>query len=127
MQHAAQEVAQRLGRDLAGFLYSLLVQLDQMLDKRLVRTFLHTIVVILSFRDRLGRRNELSHLQEPWQGELPDSARFTIEERRLLPYEERPGFHARGEKQSKLLVHPAQTIIVEALFLCAGCAASAGE
>ena len=48
----AEEVAQRLGEQLAQFLYPLLVLLDKTLDKRLVRTFLATIEVIITFRDR---------------------------------------------------------------------------
>jgi len=37
---------------LASFLFPLLVQLDAVLDKRLLRTFLATIQVIITFRDR---------------------------------------------------------------------------
>ena len=50
----AQQVAQGLAEQLALFLFPLLVTLDQLLDKRLVRTFLHTIQVILAYRDRVG-------------------------------------------------------------------------
>lgn len=46
-------IAQALGRELALYLFPLLVTLDQLLDKRLVRTFLQTIEAILAFRDRL--------------------------------------------------------------------------
>jgi len=45
-------IAQGLTAQLAQFLFPLLVELDRVLDKRLVRTFLQTIAVILTFRDR---------------------------------------------------------------------------
>jgi len=45
-------MAQGLTAQLAHFLFPLLVELDRLLDKRLVRTFLHSIAVILTFRDR---------------------------------------------------------------------------
>lgn len=48
----AAQMGQGLGEQLAHFLYPLLVQLDVILDKRLVRTFLATIQVIITFRDR---------------------------------------------------------------------------
>src|SRR2546421_3599449 len=48
----AAQMAQGLGVHLASFLFPLLVQLDAVLDKRLVRTFLATIQVIITFRDR---------------------------------------------------------------------------
>ena len=44
-------MAQGLTAQLAQFLFPLLVELDGLLDKRLVRTFLQTIAVILTFRD----------------------------------------------------------------------------
>lgn len=50
----AQEMAQGLTEDLAQFLWPLLVTLDAVLDKRLVRTFVQTIAVILTFRDRVN-------------------------------------------------------------------------
>src|SRR5947209_10281230 len=50
--YEATAMAQGLGEALAHFLFPLLVQLDERLDKRLVRTFLATIQVILTFRDR---------------------------------------------------------------------------
>ena len=50
--YEATAMAQGLGEELAHFLFPLLVQLDERLDKRLVRTFLATIQVILTFRDR---------------------------------------------------------------------------
>ena len=46
-------MAQGLTAQLAHFLFPLLVELDRLLDKRLVRTFLQSIAaVILTFRDR---------------------------------------------------------------------------
>jgi hypothetical protein len=45
-------MAQGLMAQLAHFLFPLLVELDRRLDKRLVRTFLQSITVILAFRDR---------------------------------------------------------------------------
>lgn len=52
--YEAQQMAQGLAGDLARFLFPLLVTLDRLLDKRLVRTFLQTIQVILAYRDRVG-------------------------------------------------------------------------
>lgn len=51
--YEAADVAQGLGRALAVYLFPLLVSLDQVLDKRLVRTFLQTIEAIIAFRDRI--------------------------------------------------------------------------
>ncbi len=48
----AEQIAQGLTRELAHYLYPLLVRLDQLLDKRLVRTFAQLIDVILIVRDR---------------------------------------------------------------------------
>src|SRR5436305_10573561 len=48
----AAQMAQGLGGQLAHFLFPLLVQLDVQLDKRLVRTFLQTIEVIITIRSR---------------------------------------------------------------------------
>jgi len=45
-------MAQGMGAQLAHFLLPLLVQLDGLLDKRLVRTFLQTIEVIITRRSR---------------------------------------------------------------------------
>ncbi len=45
-------MAQSLCAQLAHFLFPLLVELDEMLEKRLVRTFVQIIAVILTFRDR---------------------------------------------------------------------------
>lgn len=50
--YEAATLGQGLGEHLARFLFPLLVQLDRLLDQRLVRTFLATIQVIISFRDR---------------------------------------------------------------------------
>jgi hypothetical protein len=49
----AADIAQGLGIQLASFLFPLLVALDELLDKRLVRTFLGSIQSILAFRDRM--------------------------------------------------------------------------
>jgi hypothetical protein len=51
--HAA-DMAQGLYAALAGFLAPLLIELDARIDKRLVRTFLQTVTVILTFRDRIN-------------------------------------------------------------------------
>src|SRR2546421_8760517 len=50
--YEAGPMAQGLGEALARFLFPLLVEVDGVLDKRLVRTFLATIQVIIAFRDR---------------------------------------------------------------------------
>jgi hypothetical protein len=52
--YTAAEMAQGLYAALAGFLAPLLVELDARIDKRLVRTFLQTVTVILTFRDRIN-------------------------------------------------------------------------
>jgi hypothetical protein len=49
-----QQMAHGLAEQLAVFLFPLLVRLDQLLDTRLVRTFLETIQVILAYRERVG-------------------------------------------------------------------------
>lgn len=49
---ASPEVAHHLAEQLEAFLHPLLLWLDASLDKRLVRTFLHTIQAILQFRHR---------------------------------------------------------------------------
>lgn len=49
-----EQMAQGLAKELAVFLFPLLITLDRLLDKRLVRTFLQTIQVILAYRDRVG-------------------------------------------------------------------------
>lgn len=45
-------IAHELTTQLAQFLFPLLVELDERLDKRLVRTCVQIIAVILTFRDR---------------------------------------------------------------------------
>src|SRR5712691_3065235 len=45
-------IAQEFTARLAQFLCPLLVELDHLLDKRLVRTFVQIIAVILTFRER---------------------------------------------------------------------------
>ena len=50
--YEAAPMAQGLGEALARFVFPLLIELDGLLDKRLVRTFLSTIQVIITFRDR---------------------------------------------------------------------------
>jgi hypothetical protein len=47
-------MAQGLYGALATFLAPLLMELDARIDKRLVRTFLNTVAVILTFRDRVN-------------------------------------------------------------------------
>jgi len=47
-------MAQGLYAALARFLAPLLMELDARIDKRLVRTFVQTIAVILTFRDRVN-------------------------------------------------------------------------
>ena len=49
-----QAIAQGLGLTLLSFLGPLLLELDQRLDKRLIRTFVQTIEAILTFRDRVN-------------------------------------------------------------------------
>jgi hypothetical protein len=53
LPYEAADIAQGLGIELATFLFPLLVTLDDLLDKRLVRTFLSTIQLIITFRDRV--------------------------------------------------------------------------
>ena len=49
-----QAMAQALGLTLLGFLGPLLLELDQHLDKRLIRTFVQSVEAILTFRDRIN-------------------------------------------------------------------------
>jgi hypothetical protein len=49
-----QAMAEGLGLTLLSFLGPLLLELDQWLDKRLIRTFVQTIEAILTFRDRIN-------------------------------------------------------------------------
>lgn len=53
LAYTAADVAQGIGIELATFLFPLLVALDEVLDKRLVRTFLATVQLIITFRDRV--------------------------------------------------------------------------
>ena len=53
LPYEAADIAQGVGIQLATFLFPLLVVLDRMLDKRLVRTFLSSIQLIIAFRDRV--------------------------------------------------------------------------
>ncbi|GLV55871.1 hypothetical protein KDH_27150 [Dictyobacter sp. S3.2.2.5] len=48
------EMAEGLYADLARFLTPLLIEIDTRIDKRLVRTMLQTVMVILTFRDRVN-------------------------------------------------------------------------
>jgi len=47
-------MAQGLAMQLAEFVAPLLVSLDRVMDKWLVRTFFQTVQVILAFRDRVN-------------------------------------------------------------------------
>jgi hypothetical protein len=47
-------MAEGLGMSLVGFLGPLLLELDQWLDKRLIRTLVQVIEAILTFRDRIN-------------------------------------------------------------------------
>src|SRR5258707_5154674 len=51
--YEAADMAQGMSAQLAHFLFPLLVELDRRLDKRLVRTFLQLLAVLLPFRDRV--------------------------------------------------------------------------
>jgi DDE family transposase len=53
LPYEAADIAQGVGIELATFLFPLLVTLDSLLDKRLVRTFLSSIQLIITFRDRV--------------------------------------------------------------------------
>jgi hypothetical protein len=52
--YCAADMAQGMYTALAQFLAPLLIELDTAIDKRLVRTFLHTVTIILTFRDRVN-------------------------------------------------------------------------
>lgn len=52
-QYDPQTMAHVLGLTLLGFLGPLLVELDQWLDKRLIRTLVQAVEAILTFRDRV--------------------------------------------------------------------------
>jgi hypothetical protein len=49
-----QAIAEGLGWTLFSFLGPLLLELDQWLDKRLIRTFVQAIEAMLTFRDRIN-------------------------------------------------------------------------
>ena len=49
-----QAIAEGLGLTLLSFLGPLLLELDQRLNKRLIRTFVQAIEAILTFRDRIN-------------------------------------------------------------------------
>lgn len=49
-----EAMAQGLAMQLAEFVAPLLLSLDRVMDKRLVRTVLHTVQVIITFRDRVN-------------------------------------------------------------------------
>lgn len=51
-KQASPDVSRRLGEQLAGFVAPLLLELDTLIDKRLVRSFLATLGVIIQFRNR---------------------------------------------------------------------------
>jgi len=53
LPYDAADIAQSIGIELGTFLFPFLGKLDDVLDKRLVRTFLSTIQVIITFRDRV--------------------------------------------------------------------------
>ena len=54
LPYEPQAMAQGLGLTLLSFLGPLLLELDQGLDKRLIRTFVQAIEAILTFRDRIN-------------------------------------------------------------------------
>ena len=51
-RQASAQVARDMGEKLEAFVKPLLVELDEQIDKRLVRTFLATLQAIVQFRDR---------------------------------------------------------------------------
>lgn len=51
-KQASAQVSRQLGERLAGFVAPLLLELDTLIDKRLVRTFLATLGAIIQFRNR---------------------------------------------------------------------------
>lgn len=71
LPYDAAQMGQGLAEALASFLFPLLVELDRLLDKRLVRTFLATIQVIITFR---GRANGLLLSELGGCLETPDKA-----------------------------------------------------
>jgi hypothetical protein len=82
----AAEMAQGLYGALAHFLAPLLMELDVCLDKRLVRTFLQVVAVILTFRDRVNGLllSELGgYLDSPDKAKAGNQA--TLPEARIAP------------------------------------------
>ena len=72
-----QAMAEGLGLTLVGFLGPLLLELDQWLDKRLIRTFVQAIEAMLTFRDRINGLvlSELgSYLDPIGQGAAPSGS-----------------------------------------------------
>jgi len=66
----SEKMAHRLGERLEAFVKPLLLELDQLMDKRLVRTFLTTLQVIIQFRHRshgllLSERGFWPHQRTP--------------------------------------------------------------
>ncbi len=53
LPYDAADIAQSIGIELGTFLFPFLGKLDDILDKRLVRTFLSTIQVIMTIRSRV--------------------------------------------------------------------------
>ena len=51
-KQASLVVSRQLAEQLAGFVTPLLLELDTLIDKRLVRTLLATLSVIIQFRNR---------------------------------------------------------------------------
>jgi hypothetical protein len=51
-KQASATISWQLGEQLAQFVGPLLVQLDNLIDKRLVRSFLATLQVVIQFRNR---------------------------------------------------------------------------
>ncbi len=67
LPYDAADIAESIGMELGTFLFPLLVKLDDVLDKRLVRTFLSTIQLIITFRDRIHGLllSEREHVVDP--------------------------------------------------------------
>ncbi len=51
-KQASHSMSERIGQELEAFVEPMLLELDQRIDKRLVRTFLLTLQVIMQFRNR---------------------------------------------------------------------------
>src|SRR5713226_5595243 len=59
-------MAEGLGMALLGFLGPLLLELDQWLDKRLIRTLVQAIEAILTFRDRVNGFGVIRDFAATW-------------------------------------------------------------